>query len=489
MGDPFGNLLVGRYLDRSGVSSLSATTQLDISVIENKSGFEEYFEIFADKGAGNAANGSSIIISPVDDKYVAGFSEIYDIYGEPVAVLQVTEPRSVTIYGKGVLSLLIIMLVLASVIFGAVILVLIQRSVVSRLENLNREIKTVAMTESPEGRINIEGDDEISSVGSAINMILESIEKGKEQYSRLFDNANDLIFTIDADGGLVGRKIEEFIRNGGMEKIRPLLAGNGRESSGKTEITLVSASGEEYLIEFSAQPLTGSDEMTGFFVIARDVTAKRKAEEELKNHRNRLRELVTERTAQLEHANSELVKEVEERIRFEESLAEEKERLSVTLSSIAEGVIATDHLGYVTLINREASAKTGISAGNSEGKRIDSIFMLEKAGRPEDIGSIVLDVISERKVFEINTEVDLFDSEGNAYPVVLSVSPLTDRSGTSIGAVIVFREISERLRWEEEVLRRQKLESLGVLAGGIAHDFNNILTAISGNIGLARNMA
>lgn len=167
-----------------------------------------------------------------------------------------------------------------------------------------------------------------------------------------------------------------------MEKIRPLLAGNGMENSGKTEITLLSASGEEYLVEFSAQPLTGSDEMTGFFVIARDVTAKRKAEEELKNHRNRLRELVTERTAQLEHANSELVKEVEERIRFEESLAEEKERLSVTLSSIAEGVIATDHLGYVTLINREASAKTGISAGNSEGKGLTASSCSKKqAGR------------------------------------------------------------------------------------------------------------
>jgi PAS domain S-box-containing protein len=506
-GDLFGNLLVGRYLDRNEVSSLSTTTQLDISVIENKSGFEEYFEIFKNEGTVAGTNESPIVISPVDNDYVAGFSEIYDIYGEPVAVLQVTEPRDVTIYGKGVLSLLIMMLVLASVIFGAVILVLIQRSVVSRLENLNREIKTVAMTESPEGRINIEGDDEISSVGSAINMMLESIEKGKEQYSRLFDSANDLIFTIDADGafvsangamekktgledgGLAGRKIEEFVRNGGMGKIRPLLSGNGMGIGGKTEITLVSTSGEEYLVEFSAQPLTDSDEMTGFFVIARDVTAKRKAEEELKNHRNRLRELVTERTAQLEHANSELVKEVEERIRFEESLAEEKERLSVTLSSIAEGVIATDHLGYVTLINREASSKIGISVDSAGGKRIDSIFRLEKAGRPEDIGSIVLDVISDRKVFEINTEVDLFDSEGNAYPVVLSVSPLTDRSGASIGAVIVFREISERLRWEEEVLRRQKLESLGVLAGGIAHDFNNILTAISGNIGLARNMA
>jgi signal transduction histidine kinase/ActR/RegA family two-component response regulator len=48
------------------------------------------------------------------------------------------------------------------------------------------------------------------------------------------------------------------------------------------------------------------------------------------------------------------------------------------------------------------------------------------------------------------------------------------------------REIVERKRAEDELLRAQKLESLGVFAGGIAHDFNNILTAILGNLSFAR---
>ncbi len=50
----------------------------------------------------------------------------------------------------------------------------------------------------------------------------------------------------------------------------------------------------------------------------------------------------------------------------------------------------------------------------------------------------------------------------------------------------IFRDISERRKMEEERLLLSKLESLGLLAGGIAHDFNNILTAILGNISLAR---
>lgn len=48
------------------------------------------------------------------------------------------------------------------------------------------------------------------------------------------------------------------------------------------------------------------------------------------------------------------------------------------------------------------------------------------------------------------------------------------------------REIVERKRAEDELLKLAKLESVGVLAGGIAHDFNNILTAIQGNVSLAK---
>jgi len=56
------------------------------------------------------------------------------------------------------------------------------------------------------------------------------------------------------------------------------------------------------------------------------------------------------------------------------------------------------------------------------------------------------------------------------------------------GSILVFRDVTVKVREEEELVKWQKLESLGTLAGGIAHDFNNFLAAILGNISLAKQI-
>ncbi|MBI5490669.1 MAG: response regulator [Deltaproteobacteria bacterium] len=80
-------------------------------------------------------------------------------------------------------------------------------------------------------------------------------------------------------------------------------------------------------------------------------------------------------------------------------------------------------------------------------------------------------------------EVDYVDAAGVRTPVEINATVVQTRRGPRI--LTLCRDISERRRYEDELQRAERLESIGVLAGGIAHDFNNILVGITGNISLA----
>src|SRR5438309_8964649 len=83
----------------------------------------------------------------------------------------------------------------------------------------------------------------------------------------------------------------------------------------------------------------------------------------------------------------------------------------------------------------------------------------------------------------------LASRSGRHIPIHEVRAPLTNDEGQHVGSVVAFRDASDAIRIQEERTKASKLESLGLLAGGIAHDFNNILTAILGNVSLARTLA
>jgi PAS domain S-box-containing protein len=171
----------------------------------------------------------------------------------------------------------------------------------------------------------------------------------------------------------------------------------------------------------------------------------------------------------------------------EAALLEEKERLTVTLRSIGDAVITTDNSGKVVLLNEVAEELTGWRQDKAIGQPLVTVFnaLDEKTQKPsEDFVSRVLE--AERIIEKDNPSI-LKSRNGSERLISEIGAPIRDKENRVMGVVLAFSDITHRVKMEEELLKVRKLESIGILAGGIAHDFNNILTAIMGNVSLAKN--
>jgi PAS domain S-box-containing protein len=181
----------------------------------------------------------------------------------------------------------------------------------------------------------------------------------------------------------------------------------------------------------------------------------------------------------------ELEKENEARQRAQDALATEKERLAVTLRSIGDGVITTDISGKVVFINKVAEVLTGWNSEEARGRDLDEIFNIINEQTRETWANPATKVINSGQIVGLANHTVLIARDGTERSIADSGAPIFDAASAIIGVVRVFRDVTEQIRTEKELLKVQKLESVGVLAGGIAHDFNNILAAILGNINLA----
>ncbi|MCK4328386.1 response regulator [candidate division WOR-3 bacterium] len=217
-----------------------------------------------------------------------------------------------------------------------------------------------------------------------------------------------------------------------------------------------------------------------------DITERKKAEEELKTYRHHLEAMVDERTSELKETNIQLQKEIVERNKAREMLAAEKERLSVTLRSIGDGVITTDTEGIIVLINKVAEYLTGWSQDEAVGKPLEVVFHIISEKTHKISKNPVEKVLKSGKTMGIYEHTILISKDGLEIIIEDSAAPIRDKDSKIVGVVLVFRDITEKKKMEEQLQRTQKLESLGVLAGGIAHDFNNILTAILGYASLGK---
>jgi len=176
-----------------------------------------------------------------------------------------------------------------------------------------------------------------------------------------------------------------------------------------------------------------------------------------------------------------IARDISERKRMEEALLESEKLFRTLCDSAPIGIFRSDSEGNNIYCNPRWEEITGMSADEGKGTGWSKVIHPDDH---EELGRIWHEAFSSGRIYR--HEHRQLTPQGKTIWVRALATPVKNLDGTILGHVGTVEDITEIRQARQEMLKTQKLESLGVLAGGIAHDFNNILTAIIGNISLAR---
>ncbi|MFV8783593.1 EAL domain-containing protein [Microbulbifer sp. SA54] len=138
-----------------------------------------------------------------------------------------------------------------------------------------------------------------------------------------------------------------------------------------------------------------------------------------------------------------ILRDITENKEMANSLAEEKEHLQVTLTAIADAVIATDTQQKITFMNPVAEQLTGWRLDEAKGRHIAQVFLLSSGRQGISIPSPINDCL-ERSVPVVSSEgAVLHNRNGDSYDIKCSASPLRTGSGQLLGCVLVFQDVTE----------------------------------------------
>ena len=325
------------------------------------------------------------------------------------------------------------------------------------------------------------------------------LEAARDKYSDLYDFAPVGYFTINAKGTileanltgaamlgversfLIGKPFTHFIardtQNGFHLHRNSLFETKGRQTC---EVKIAAKDGAQIHVQLKSRSVQDDDgDIIRIRTAVTDINTRKLAEEALKTAHDQLEQRVQERTFELAQTNERLKHEIAERKRSAEALRESEEKYREFFENESDAVMVFDSeslkfedanravldlYGYT----KDEFLALGVEDISAETEKTRMAVKKIKAGDPG----------SERVPLRYFKKKD-----GTVFPGEVCSGVFTSKGRKKIiGAV---RDITDRMRLENELRQVHKMEAIGTLTGGIAHEFNNIVGIIMGNAELA----
>lgn len=201
-GPAAGTLLFGRFLDKDSVARLAKTTLLDISfqAVASPVLAADFQEVLPD-----LSKSSPVALRASSSSTMSGYNLLDDVYGDPALLMKIEVPREIYARGQSTIQFYLLTLMIAGLVFGAVIMLMLERSVLTRLARLKSDVGRIEVSSDMAGRVSMPGRDELSDVAGSINNMLAALERsreqqreGEERYRAVVEQTTEAIFLVDS---------------------------------------------------------------------------------------------------------------------------------------------------------------------------------------------------------------------------------------------------------------------------------------------------
>jgi PAS domain S-box-containing protein len=155
----------------------------------------------------------------------------------------------------------------------------------------------------------------------------------------------------------------------------------------------------------------------------------------------------------MHRSRAHLLTEIAERKRVETELANSRELLATTLSSIGDGMIATDAQGRVTSVNSEAERLTGWTNHEAANLPLVAVWRVVNEQTRQAVDNPVNKVLRLGSVVSTPNYTVLVARDGRETPIHASAAPLRRPGKPMSGVVLVFRDVSEQRKADQDRFR------------------------------------
>lgn len=144
-------------------------------------------------------------------------------------------------------------------------------------------------------------------------------------------------------------------------------------------------------------------------------------------------------------------RDITQRKQIEDDLYIEKEKLSTTLLSIGDGVMSTDKNEKIVFINKIAEQMTGWTSAAALGETFSKVFDIINEQTRATAKNPVAEVLKTGEIVELANHTALIRKDGSEIAIEDSAAPIRDKQGNIQGAVLVFRDVTEKKKARSEI--------------------------------------